>query len=116
MHRGVFRVLSFGPDGRVRNDRLLIVLRGMEHLGERLPEAGRDRWSRFVLHTVEREMPEPFFFTAPNHEAYNAAQPAQIELEAKLVVETPLFGTTATLFPPKEGTSRIVWPILPMRG
>jgi hypothetical protein len=51
----------------------LIVLRGLEHLGDELEAGTRERWTRFVSHFADEVMPQPFFFTAPNHEAWKLA-------------------------------------------
>ena len=43
------------------------------------------------------------------------ADPATVEFAGEFVVETPLFGTRATLTPPREGASRAIWPLEPVR-
>ncbi len=51
----------------------LLVLRGLEHLGDELDAGMRERWTRMVTHFAEGVVPQPFFFTAPNHEAWKLA-------------------------------------------
>ncbi len=50
-----------------------ITCRGLELVGDRLDPPVRDRWERFVAWFVEDELPQPFFSTSPNHEAWKLA-------------------------------------------
>jgi len=49
-----------------------MTARSLELLGARLGPK-RSRWGRFLAWWVEQELPKPFFFTAPNHEAWRLA-------------------------------------------
>jgi len=51
----------------------LMVCRGLDLLGDELEPERRARWERFVEWFVEDDLPKPFFFTAPNHEAWKLA-------------------------------------------
>ncbi|MHC4914089.1 MAG: hypothetical protein ACYTGB_01240 [Planctomycetota bacterium] len=51
----------------------LIVLRGLEYLGDELDGGMRERWTRMITYFAEHVVPQPFFFTAPNHEAWKLA-------------------------------------------
>jgi hypothetical protein len=51
----------------------LMVARGLDKLGDELDDGTRARWEKFVTHFAEHVVPQPFFFTAPNHEAWKMA-------------------------------------------
>ena len=51
----------------------LMICRALDLLGDELPADQRGRYERFVEWFVEDELPQPFFFTAPNHEAWKLA-------------------------------------------
>ena len=51
----------------------MIINRGLERLGDELDAGRRERWERFIAWFVEEGLPGPFFFTAPNHEAWGLA-------------------------------------------
>lgn len=51
----------------------LMVCRGLDLLGDELDADRRERWERFVAWFVEEDIPKPFFFTSPNHEAWRLA-------------------------------------------
>lgn len=44
-----------------------------EVLGDELPAASRERWGYFARSYAAYLLPRPFFFTAPNHEAWRCA-------------------------------------------
>ena len=47
-----------------------IMCRGHELAGDRLGPELRGRIEKLIAHFVERDLPRPFFFTAPNHEIW----------------------------------------------
>ena len=51
----------------------LMVLRGLDKLDDELDADTRARWEKFITHFAEHAVPQPFFFTSPNHEAYKLA-------------------------------------------
>jgi hypothetical protein len=51
----------------------LCVCRALDLLGDRLDDELRGRIERFVDWFVREDIPKPFFFTAPNHEAWRLA-------------------------------------------
>ncbi|MFW6158870.1 MAG: hypothetical protein ACOC8E_05880, partial [Planctomycetota bacterium] len=51
----------------------LMVCRGLDLLGDELEPGRRERWERFVAWFAEEDIPKPFFFTSPNHEAWRLA-------------------------------------------
>jgi len=51
----------------------LMICRALDLLGDEIEPDRRERWERFVAWFVEEDIPKPFFFTAPNHEAWRLA-------------------------------------------
>jgi len=51
----------------------LMICRALDLLGDELDPERRRRWQRFVAWFVEEDIPKPFFFTSPNHEAWRLA-------------------------------------------
>ena len=47
-----------------------IMCRGLERLGGELDAAMRERMQELLVGFVEKDLPRPFFFTAPNHEIW----------------------------------------------
>lgn len=50
-----------------------MIARGLDRVGRELPPALRRRWQKFLAWYAGQSIPGPFFFTAPNHEAWKLA-------------------------------------------
>lgn len=50
-----------------------MTCRALDLLGAKIDAGTRRRWTRFLASVVEHDLPKPFFFTAPNHEAWRLA-------------------------------------------
>lgn len=50
-----------------------ILCRGLDLLGAEIDPARREDWASLIRWFVEKDLPKPFFFTAPNHEVWRLA-------------------------------------------